>query len=78
MVKADIGNETEIGMNNIGAVQASAQSHFNNGYIHLLSSKIMESHSGGKLKERGVAAVRRRYGAFQRSQLRTFEKPEFR
>gem|GEM_PF-4770510 len=54
VVKTDVGNETEVGMNNIGAVQASAQSHFNNSYIYLLGSKIMESHSGGKFKERGV------------------------
>ena len=54
MFQTDICDYAQIGLDNIGAVQSAAQSHLNDCHIHLLFGKILECHSGGQLKERGV------------------------
>ena len=54
MVKTDVGDDAYIRTDDIGAVQASAESHLDYGYIHLFIGKVAEGHGGGQLKERGM------------------------
>ena len=51
MVEADIGDEAQVGMNNIGTVQSSAKSYFDDSNIDLLSGEVMECHGCGKFEE---------------------------
>ena len=54
MVETNVGNDTQVGMNDVGAVQSSSKSDFYNCYIYLLFSEIGECHGGGQFKERRV------------------------
>ena len=54
MVETDIGNNTQIGGDDIGTVQTSAHAYLYNGYIHFLIGKIAECHCRGKFEERRV------------------------
>ena len=54
MVKTDVGNDAYIRTDDVGAVQSSAESHLDYGYIHLLIGKVAEGHGSGQLKEGGV------------------------
>ena len=54
MVETNVGNDTQVGLNDVGAVQSSSKADLYNGNIHLLFSEISECHSGGQFKERRV------------------------
>ena len=54
MVETDVGNDTQVGLNDVGAVQSSSKTDLYDSYIHLLFSEIGECHSSGKFKERRV------------------------
>ena len=54
MVKADVGNDAEVGTDDVGAIEATSQTDFYYGYIYLLLSEVAECHSGSQFKERGV------------------------
>ena len=54
MVKTNVGNDAQVGLNDVGAVQSSSKTDLYNGYIHLLFSEIGECHGSGKFKERRV------------------------
>ena len=53
MVKADVGDERDDGRDDVRAVETSAQSHFHDGDVDILLSKILERHRRGNLEERG-------------------------
>lgn len=36
MIQADIGNDTQVGLYDVGAIQASAHTRFNDGYLYVL------------------------------------------
>ena len=42
MVETDVGNDTQVGLNDVGTVQSSSKTDLYNGYIHLLFSEIGE------------------------------------
>ena len=54
MVERNVGNDGEQGIDNVGAIQPTAQAHFYNGKVYLLFREILESHCSGQLKERWV------------------------
>lgn len=54
MVETNVGNDTQVGLNDVGAVQSSSKTNLYNGYIHLMFSEISECHGGGQFKERRV------------------------
>ena len=54
MVETDVGDDTEVGTDDVGTVEASSQADFDDCYIYLLLSEIIECHGGGELEERGV------------------------
>lgn len=39
MVEADVGDEAQVRMNDIGAIQSPAQPDFDDGYVDLLTGK---------------------------------------
>ncbi len=51
MIVTDVGNHTQQGRDDIGAVEAAAKSHFNNGHIHLFAGKMIESHGHAEFKK---------------------------
>ena len=53
MIKTDVGNDTQVRLNDVGAVQSSSRPTSMDGYIHLLFSEIGECHGGGKFKKEG-------------------------
>ena len=57
MVETDIGDDGEDGREDIGAVESSAESDFDDGYVNLLSDKIVEGECGHRLEERGLELV---------------------
>lgn len=54
MIPTDIGNDTQIGGDDIGTVQTSAHTYFDYSYIYLLVGKVAECHCCGEFEERGV------------------------
>ena len=54
MVERNVGNDGEQGIDNVGAIQTTTQSHFYNGKVYLLFGKILESHCSSQFKERWV------------------------
>lgn len=54
MVKADVGDDGEVGADDIGAVETSAKPDFDDGYIDLLFCKVEEGKGCGKFEEGGV------------------------
>ena len=64
MVKTDVGDDTQVGTDDVRAIQTPSQSYLDYGYIYLLFSKIIECHGGGKFEERGVKWFKERTMAF--------------
>ena len=54
MVVADIGDDREIGGDDIGAVEAAAETDFNDGDIDVVSRKIVEGHGDRHFEEGGI------------------------
>ena len=52
VVETDVGDNADQRLNDVGAVQSSAQSHFYNGNIDFLFLEILESHCCSDFKER--------------------------
>ena len=52
MVETNISNDAQIRMNDVCTVQAAAQSHFYDGYIHFFIGKITKCHGGSQFEER--------------------------
>ena len=53
MVEADVGNDAQVGTDDVGAVQPAAQSYFDDGHVNLFVGKVAECHGGGQFEERG-------------------------
>ena len=54
MVKADVRDQAQVRMDDIGAIQSASQSDLHNCYIYLLFCKIMKGHGSGQFEERRV------------------------
>ena len=54
MVETYIGNDAEERTDDVGAVEAAAQTYFNDGHINLTIGKVLVSHGGGQFEERGM------------------------
>ena len=54
VVEADVGDDAQVGPDDVGAVQPSAQAHLDDGHIHPTVGKVAESHGGGQLEKRWV------------------------
>lgn len=54
VVEADVGDDAQVGLDDVGTVQSSSKAHLNDGHIHLLLGEISKSHGSGQLKERRV------------------------
>ena len=54
MVETDVGDDAQIGRNQVGAIQPTSQSYLNNRHIHMAVCKIAECHGCGQLEERGM------------------------
>ena len=52
MVEADVGDDTQIRTDDVGAVQTASQADFNDSNVHLFFCKVVESHSGSQFEER--------------------------
>jgi hypothetical protein len=52
MVEADVGDDTQIRTDDVGAVQTASQTYFNDSNVHLFFCKVVESHSGSQFEER--------------------------
>ena len=52
MIDADIGDYTDFGGYDIGAIEASAKTYFDDCYIDILLSEIAECHCCGDFEER--------------------------
>ena len=70
MVQADIRDDTQGRRDDVGTIQASAQSDLDYRVVYLLVPKIGERHAGDHLEERGVerfeeraVSLAARYGA---------------
>ena len=62
VVHADVGDDAELGDDDVGAVQATAQSDFDDGDVDLLFGKVVEGHRCRQFKE----------GRMERFEERTF------
>ena len=54
MVGGNVGNHTQNGRDDIGAIESAAQSHFNHGNIHLLTLEMLKRHCSGEFKKGGL------------------------
>ena len=54
MVGAYVGDDAEVGGDDVGAVEPSAESYLYNSYIYVLLGKVGECHRCGEFKERGL------------------------
>ena len=54
VIHADIGDNTQYRLDNIGGIQQPSQADFDHGYIHVLLHQPAERHSRGDLEERGL------------------------
>src|SRR5688572_28585112 len=52
MIKSNICDQANVGLNHIGAVKSPAQSNLHNGDIHFLRCEIFKCHSRSELKKR--------------------------
>ena len=60
VVNADVGDDGKDGGDDVGAVEPSSQSHFDDSNIHLLLGEIVESHGRGQFKETGPQRFEKR------------------
>ena len=58
MVVADVGNHAQVGSDDVGTVETSAQSYLDDGCVDRLAGKIVEGHHHGQLEKRGVNVER--------------------
>ena len=54
MVKTDIRDDGQYRHDDVGAVEPTAEPHFNDGYIHLRVGKILECHGGRQFEKAGM------------------------
>ena len=54
VVERYVGDDGEHWRDDIRAIESSAQSYLNNGYVYMLLSKILEGHRSGQFEERRV------------------------
>ena len=59
VIQTDIRDDGEDGSEDVGAVEPSSESHFNDCNIYLLRYKIGKSHGGHGLEERGLCLVKK-------------------
>ena len=52
MVETDVGNERQVGLNDVGTVQSPAKSYFDYSYVYCLFGKIKKSHDRCQFEER--------------------------
>lgn len=57
VVKRDVGDDAEIGEYDVGTVEASAQPHFDDGYVDLLIGEVAEGHGGCEFEEGGMEGL---------------------
>ncbi len=51
VVEADVGDDGKDWGDDVGAVESAAQSHFDDGIIHLLLCEVFQSHGSGQFEE---------------------------
>ena len=54
MVETDIGDDREVGRDDVGAVETSSKAYLDDGHIDLLLGKVVEGHGRGELEEGGM------------------------
>ena len=67
MVETDIGDNTQIRMNDVGAIQASSQSNFDYSYVDMPVGKVSECHGCSQLEERRMQWFKKRTVAFHKT-----------
>ena len=70
VVEADIGNDREVGHDDIGAVEATAETYFNDSNINLLFCKVEKGECGGQLKEEGCSGSKKARSCSTKSMTR--------
>ena len=51
MIESDIGDNAQVGRDDIGTVETSAQTYLDHGYIYFLRGKIEKGHLHSQLEE---------------------------
>ena len=49
-----VGDDAQIGADDVSTVQSSAQTYLDDGHVYLFICKVTESHGGGQFEERRV------------------------
>ena len=56
VILRNICDYVELRADNVGGVQAAAESHFDNGYVNIFPDEPLEGHYGCEFKERRLQA----------------------
>ena len=51
MVKADVGDDAEVGTEEVGAIQSTSQAYFDNRYVYLLFGEMIECQGSSQFEE---------------------------
>ncbi len=54
VVVSDVGDDAEVGGDDVGAVEPASKTHFNDCHVGCLLGKVEEGHFHGQLEERGL------------------------
>ena len=66
MVDADISDDRDFGRDDVGAVEATTKTNFDDSNVDILLSKVAESHCRGNLEERGLKFGNERLSEFDK------------